>query len=229
MAIIIFINEYGGYNNMIISPSLLAANAGDYANEVKDIENAGAKFLHVDVMDGHFVPNLSFGPNILEGIRKTSDIYLDVHLMVENPMDFIEPFCKAGANAITVHAEAQGSLTQMCEKCKRLGAAFGVAVRPQTDLSEISDYLSDANILLIMSVNPGFGGQKFIPETIERISEAVELRDKLQANYLISVDGGINSETASQARKAGADILVAGSSVFGALERKTAIEQLMNK
>ena len=214
---------------MIISPSLLAANAGNYADEIRDIENAGAKFLHVDVMDGHFVPNLSFGPNILEGIRKTSNIYLDVHLMVENPIDFIEPFSKAGANAITVHAEANGSLAQMCEKCKKLGVAFGVAVRPQTDLLEIFEYLSDADILLIMSVNPGFGGQKFIPETIERISEAVKLRNRLQAHYLISVDGGINSETAPQAIKAGVDILVAGSSVFGALDRKTAIEQLMNK
>ena len=214
---------------MIISPSLLAANAGNYANEIEVIEKAGVKYLHVDVMDGHFVPNLSFGPNILEGIRKTSDIYLDVHLMVENPMDFIEPFCKAGANSITVHAEAKGSPTQICKICKKLGAAFGVAVCPQTDLSEIFEYLSDIDILLIMGVNPGFGGQKFIPETTKRISEAVEVRNRLQASYLISVDGGINSKTAPQAIKAGADILVAGSSVFGALERKTAIEQLMNE
>lgn len=213
---------------MIISPSLLAANAGDYANEIKDIENAGAKYLHVDVMDGHFVPNLSFGPNILEGIRRTSHIYLDVHLMVENPMNFIESFCKAGANAITVHAEAIGSLTQMRRKCKELGAQFGVAVRPQTGLSEITEYLLDVDILLIMSVNPGFGGQKFMQETIDRISEAVELRNRLQSDYLISVDGGINFETAPQSIKAGADILVAGSSVFGAFNRKTAIEQLMN-
>lgn len=213
---------------MIISPSLLAANAGDYASEIKDIENGGAKYLHVDVMDGHFVPNLSFGPNILEGIRKNSDIYLDVHLMIENPMDFIELFCKAGANAITVHAEAKGSLTQMYKKCKELGVEFGISVRPQTPLSDIIEYLPDIDILLIMSVNPGFGGQSFMPEAIQRISEAVALRSRLQANYLISVDGGINFETGAQAIEAGVDILVAGSAIFGALDRKAAIEQLIS-
>jgi len=214
---------------MIISPSLLAANAGAYTNEIEDIEKAGVKMLHIDVMDGHFVPNLSFGPNILEGIRKTSAIYLDVHLMVENPMNFIEPFFRAGANAITVHVEAKGSLLQMCKKCKEFGIDFGVALKPQTDLTEILEYISDIDILLLMSVNPGFGGQKFIPKTLERIIEAVEIRKSMLADFLISVDGGINLTTATLARKSGADILVAGSSVFGALDRKTVIEQLLNE
>lgn len=212
---------------MIVSPSLLAANAARYKDEIKVIENAGAQYLHVDVMDGHFVPNLSFGPNIVKDIRSASDIYLDVHLMVDNPMDFIKSFGEAGADAITVHAESNGSLEQMSEMCRRLGVAFGVAISPQTDLMAIYDALSYVDIVLIMGVNPGFGGQKFISQTTERIMEAGNLRSQLQANYLISIDGGINEETAQEVIRAGVDILVAGTYIFGAPDRKDVIETLL--
>lgn len=212
---------------MIISPSLLAANAGNYARDIKEIETAGAKYLHIDVMDGHFVPNLSFGPNILDGIRNESDLYLDVHLMVENPMDFIEPFSKAGAGGITVHAEAKGSIEEMQKICNELNVDFGIALRPQTNLESIEKYFSIIDLLLIMSINPGFGGQKFMPEAVNRIQKASELRKKHSGNFLISVDGGINEETGLLAARAGADILVTGSYLFKASDRRDAIKKLL--
>jgi len=199
----------------IISPSLLAAEASDYAAAITCVEQAGAQFLHIDVMDGHFVPNLSFGPNIVSGIRACSGMFLDVHLMVEEPLKFAEPFIKAGADGITIHPEAADNPYNVLSLCRLNGVQFGLALKPETALESVKCYLPDCDILLMMSIQPGFGGQPFMPKALEKIQLALKIRETLNAHYKISVDGGINLKTAKQCLLAGADILVAGSAIFG--------------
>lgn len=212
---------------MIIAPSLLAANAGCYDDEIQSVETGGAKYLHIDVMDGHFVKNLSFGPNIVEGIRRNSKMFFDVHLMIEKPELYISPFIAAGADAITVHAEATKLLSEIRSECVRKNIGFGIALRPETDISSIQEYLTDLDILLLMCINPGFGGQKFMPETLNKVRGAAELRSELHANFEISVDGGINNINAAALKLAGVDVLVAGSAVFGKEDRRAAIQELL--
>lgn len=199
----------------IISPSLLAADARNYSQAIACVEQAGAKYLHIDVMDGHFVPNLSFGPNIVSAIRPCSGMFFDVHLMVQYPLQFAAAFMDAGADGITVHPEADADIDALLSLCRLRGAQFGLALKPETLLETVEHYLPQCDILLIMSIQPGFGGQKFMPAALERISAGRELRAKLGARYKISVDGGINPETGAQCLAAGADILVAGSAIFG--------------
>jgi len=212
---------------MIIAPSLLAANSSCYGEEIKSVEENGAKYLHIDVMDGHFVPNLSFGPDIIKGLRNKSKLYFDTHLMIENPENYVEAFIKAGSNCITVHFEATDKLSDIYEICKKHRVGFGIALRPETQIKVIMPYIKVLNILLIMAVNPGHGGQTFMENAPVRILQAQNLRDKCSADFLISVDGGINVVTAKKCMKANADILVAGTSIFGLRDRGAAISKLI--
>lgn len=199
---------------MKIAPSILSA---DFANLQKDIalvEKGGADYIHVDVMDGQFVPNITFGPNIVQAIRPITKLPLDVHLMIVDPEKYIPAFAKAGADIITVHVEATPHIHRALQMIKDLGVKAGVVINPGTPVAMIKEVLSIADQVLVMTVNPGFGGQSFIEETVEKISELAELRKQNNWNYLIEVDGGIVPETAKICQVAGADIFVAGSYIY---------------
>jgi len=213
-------------NRPIIAPSLLAAGSGNYGEAVAAVERAGAGYLHIDVMDGHFVPNLSFGPNIVEGIRGGTSLYIDVHLMIEHPERITPAFIEAGADCITVHGEAPGDAGAVMKKCREHNIGFGISIKPGTQVAEYRRWYPWCDILLIMGVEPGFGGQAFIPATVGRIAEAKQLREGLGARYKISVDGGVNLETAPLCVSAGVDILVAGTTVFCAGDPADIINRL---
>lgn len=210
-----------------IAPSALAADFRRLEHELQDVEKGGADLLHVDIMDGHFVPNISFGPFIVEFMRRSTSLELDVHLMIERPELMLQSFCDAGADRITVHAEACTHLHRVVGQIKDLGLKAGVAVNPATPLSVLEHIMEDVDLLLIMTVNPGFGGQSFIPAMLPKIRKLRNLLDErgLQRVH-IEVDGGINEETAKQVIEAGANVLVAGSSVFGEADRADIIRRL---
>lgn len=214
-------------NPPIIAPSLFAAQSNNFGQSVSRVEQAGARYLHIDVMDGHFVPNLSFGPNIVAGIRSGSNLYFDVHLMINHPERYALPFIQAGADCITVHAEAQGDIDETLRICREQNVGFGIALKPQTPLEKFERYYPMCKILLIMSIEPGFGGQKFMTVALERIKHARQIREEMGAEFKISVDGGVNHETAASCVSAGADILVAGSAVFNSDDPEDVITRLM--
>lgn len=197
-----------------LSPSILAANFNRLGADIKAVEDEDIDMLHVDVMDGMFVPSISFGMPVIESIRKESNMFFDVHLMVEEPLRYIKEFVDAGADGITVHVEACEDLKKTIDEIKKHGVKTAVAVNPATDIKKVYDVLDGLDMVLVMSVNPGFGGQKFMPETLEKVKKLVKEREKRSLKFKIEMDGGINSKNIEEVVAAGVDVIVAGTAVF---------------
>lgn len=211
-----------------ISPSLLSANFSNIEKEIKMLEKGGAHLLHIDVMDGHFVPNITMGPFIISAIKKVSTIPLDVHLMIENPGDYVDDFIDAGADYLTVHVEATAHLHRVLQKIKARGIKAGVSLNPHTPLSAIEEVLPDLDLILIMSVNPGFGGQSFIPNTLDKLQRLQKMLKEKNAEHIeIEVDGGIKLDNIKEVSDAGCDIFVSGSGIFGAENPPEMIQKMI--
>ena len=208
--------------------SLLAANFADLEKDIKAVEQGGAEWLHLDVMDGAFVPNISFGPCVISSIRKISSLYFDVHLMINEPIRYIEDYKNAGADSVTVHVEACSDVKATLEKIRALGMKAGLSVKPKTPVSEIEPYLQLCDMILIMTVEPGFGGQKLIPETVGKVGETVRLLEKHGVKVEIEADGGITEGNIGDLVREGLTVCVAGSSVFRAEDKAAAIKALRN-
>ena len=197
-----------------ISPSILSADFSKLGNEIQDLEKAGADFIHIDVMDGHFVPNITIGPDVINKLRKYTSLPFDVHLMISPVHDFIKNFAEAGADIITIHPEATKDLTDSIKKIKSYNKKAGVSLKPETPIDKVLPIINSIDLVLVMSVNPGFGGQKFIKETLEKVKILRKEIDTKKLKTQIEIDGGINFENAKLAKEAGVDILVSGTTIF---------------
>ena len=197
-----------------ISPSILSADFSQLGKEIKKLEDAGADMIHVDVMDGHFVPNLTIGPPVIKALKKNSLLPFDVHLMISPVHKYIESYANAGADIITIHPEATNDLLGSINKIKEFKKKVGISLNPDTKIEVIEELLDQIDLILIMSVNPGFGGQKFMPEVLNKVKKLDEIRKNLKLNFVIEIDGGINFENSKLAIKSGADILVSGTTIF---------------
>ncbi|MFD0943284.1 ribulose-phosphate 3-epimerase [Savagea faecisuis] len=207
-----------------IAPSILSADFAKLGAEIQEVEAAGADWIHVDVMDGHFVPNITIGPLVVEAIRPVTNLPLDVHLMIENAEQYVETFAKAGADYITVHVEASPHLHRTIQMIRNAGAKPGVVLNPHTPIEAILPILSEVDLVLFMTVNPGFGGQAFIPEVLDKVSALRAIIDEKGYDIDIEIDGGINEETIQDAVRAGANVFVAGSAIFNKEDRAKALQ-----
>ena len=209
-----------------VSPSILSADFSKLGEEIKAVQKAGADWIHIDVMDGHFAPNITIGPVVVSKIRKISDIFFDVHLMIENPEQYVESFAQAGADLITVHAEACDNIENVVSKIKKCGCKAGISINPETPVTLIEKNIKDVDLVLIMSVHPGFSGQGFIKDVLSKIQKVKTLIDETGKEIYLEVDGGINNKNAKLVKKNGANVLVAGSFIFTSNNYKEAIQSL---
>lgn len=214
------------HSQIEVAPSILSGDFGKLSAEAKRIEKAGADAIHLDIMDGHFVPNLTFGPRAVAAINRATDLFLDVHLMIYSPFNYVERFIEAGADRITFHLEATEEIEDTIQYIKKCNAQVGISLRPETSVELLAKYLDQIDLVLIMTVNPGFGGQKFMEEMVEKIRFIKMAREKRDLKLKIQVDGGINAKTAKACVEAGADVLVAGSYLFGLSDMETGIQLL---
>ena len=215
-----------GHRSIEIAPSILAANFASLGGEIRAAEQGGASVIHVDVMDGHFVPNISIGVPVVASLRKATSLPLDVHLMIERPEQYVEAFCKAGADRILVHQEATAHLDRVLTAIREGSVEAGAAINPATPVMTLSEVLDRVDTVLVMSVNPGFGGQKFIPQALEKIRELKQLRARYNYAFRIEVDGGVGPENVAELVAAGAETLVAGTSIFHTPDPAAAVRQM---